>query len=292
MNLAKQAGIADWNTHLLPLESTTQICFIHMFGFASPETRFGQYEKLYPGHKDEDSAGNRLRNNSDEADGPGTSSEMSLGRRSTDAFQRLLPVLIGMNVLLSAALLCVVIVVARRPAPQLRSDVQFVGQAEVPVEMELYRFATGVREKTAFWGAPNATTDAAWSTILDAGLVRLTPEQAAKLSAPTVKSRQDPTSYVGILEVFHQLHCVNILRHRLYNYDPEVQIGDAFHIGHCFEYLRQSVMCLADVNIAPINFNEKTHEYAIHWDTVRQCRNFGKIHRWAMDEAHHESEEV
>lgn len=167
MNLAKQAGIADWNTHLLPLESTTQICFIHMFGFASPETRFGQYEKLYPGHKDEDSAGNRLRNNSDEADGPGTSSEMSLGRRSTDAFQRLLPVLIGMNVLLSAALLCVVIVVARRPAPQLRSDVQFVGQAEVPVEMELYRFATGVREKTAFWGAPNATTDAAWSTILD-----------------------------------------------------------------------------------------------------------------------------
>lgn len=51
-------------------------------------------------------------------------------------------------------------------------------------------------------------------------------------------------------------------------------------------------MCLSDVNIAPINFSERKQEYAIHWDTVRECRNFGKIQQWALDEAHHESEEV
>ncbi|KAI1194125.1 hypothetical protein F5X97DRAFT_327876 [Nemania serpens] len=281
-----------------------------MFGFASTESRFGQYQKLYPGHKDEDSAENRSRNNSDESDAPGTASEMSLGRKSTDTFRLLLPVLIGMNVFLSVALLCVVIIVARRPAQQLRSEVQFIGQAEIPVEIELYRFATGVREKTDFWGAPNATTDAAWGTILNgecphtrpgranyshsflAGLVRLTSEQAGKLSAPTAKSRQDPTSYVGILEVFHQLHCLNILRRRLYSSESGFKPGDAFHTGHCFEYLRQSLMCLSDVNIAPINFSERKQEYAIHWDTVRECRNFGKIQQWALDEAHHESEEV
>lgn len=244
-----------------------------MFGFASTESRFGQYQKLYPGHKDEDSAENRSRNNSDESDAPGTASEMSLGRKSTDTFRLLLPVLIGMNVFLSVALLCVVIIVARRPAQQLRSEVQFIGQAEIPVEIELYRFATGVREKTDFWGAPNATTDAAWGTILNgecphtrpgranyshsflAGLVRLTSEQAGKLSAPTAKSRQDPTSYVGILEVFHQLHCLvccavlatlkhllceisvkltiakNILRRRLYSSESGFKPGDAFHTG-------------------------------------------------------------
>ena len=51
-------------------------------------------------------------------------------------------------------------------------------------------------------------------------------------------------------------------------------------------------MCLADVNIAPIGWSEKKHEYTILWDTVRQCRNFEKIHQWAVDEENHEDEEV
>ena len=62
--------------------------------------------------------------------------------------------------------------------------------------------------------------------------------------------------------------------------------------AHCFEYIRQSLMCLADVNIAPIGWSEKKHEYTILWDTVRQCRNFEKIHQWAVDEEHHEDEAV
>ena len=45
-------------------------------------------------------------------------------------------------------------------------------------------------------------------TSLSAGLVKLTPKQASKLSAPTARSQHDPTSYVGILEVMHQLHCL------------------------------------------------------------------------------------
>ena len=51
-------------------------------------------------------------------------------------------------------------------------------------------------------------------------------------------------------------------------------------------------MCLSDVNIAPISWSERKREYAIHWDTVRQCRNFDKIHQWAVDKEHHEDEVV
>ncbi|KAI5865375.1 hypothetical protein GGS23DRAFT_558957 [Durotheca rogersii] len=269
-----------------------------MSGLGGYKSQRGQYRKIVGEHDDEDCDKANPQDDGDESDGAAIPSgaarvisRTKASHRTTHIYRLLLFALIGFNLLVSIVLLWVIIVLAQR-APHAPADagVQLLGQAEIPVEMELYRFRTGVREKTPFFGAPNASTDAAWDTILDAGLVRLTAAQADKLSAPTARSQQDPTSYVGILEVFHQLHCLNILRKRLYASDPAVQLGDSFHTAHCFDYIRQSLMCLSDVNIAPISWSERKGEYAIHWDTVRQCRNFEGIHKWALDKSHHEVE--
>jgi hypothetical protein len=47
------------------------------------------------------------------------------------------------------------------------------------------------------------------------------------------------------IEVFHQLHCLNFIRHRVYNMTPEDPGGDestSIHIDHCIDYLRQVLM--------------------------------------------------
>lgn len=40
-------------------------------------------------------------------------------------------------------------------------------------------------------------------------------------------------------------------------------------------------MCLSDVNIGPVGFNDTTLTYVAEGDGVKECRNFEKIHTWA-----------
>lgn len=50
------------------------------------------------------------------------------------------------------------------------------------------------------------------------------------------------------------------------------------HIKHCFEYLRQSLMCLADGNLEAIN---STTGIVTGWQSERTCKNFDKLKAWA-----------
>lgn len=52
------------------------------------------------------------------------------------------------------------------------------------------------------------------------------------------------------------------------------------HIRHCFEYLRQSLICLADSNMEEMNY---TTQGVSGWETERTCRNFEQLKSWADD---------
>ena len=142
-----------------------------MFGFGDNQTSRWKYQKL---RKDDEKGTDQvlLPNRSEIFDGAeivsnlGRASSALRTRRGTASFYRPIVVLVGINILLSMILLWVVILVVGKAPHRSEAGVQHLGQAEIPVEMELYRFRTGVREKTHFFGAPNASTDAAWSTIL------------------------------------------------------------------------------------------------------------------------------
>lgn len=141
-----------------------------MFGFGDYKANRWQYQGIHK-HNDEDCDETVSPNGSHAFNGTGVNSNegrnivrMRTSHGTVDFHRPLVLVLVSINVLLSVALLWVVIAVASR---QRDTGVQRAGQAEIPVEMELYRFRTGVREKTPFFGPPNASTDAAWSTILN-----------------------------------------------------------------------------------------------------------------------------
>lgn len=50
------------------------------------------------------------------------------------------------------------------------------------------------------------------------------------------------------------------------------------HVGHCFDYLRQSLLCSADSSLEPtnerVNGNPK-------WGFDKQCRDYEDVRRWA-----------
>jgi len=52
------------------------------------------------------------------------------------------------------------------------------------------------------------------------------------------------------------------------------------HVRHCFEYLRQSLICLADSNLEMMNY---TARGISGWQTERTCRNFDELSDWANE---------
>ncbi|KAH8426256.1 oxidase ustYa family protein [Aspergillus melleus] len=185
---------------------------------------------------------------------------------------------------------------SKTPATTLEQDVarndipviQTLGPADIPVEMEMREFSTGITadRETDFFGEPDEKTNAAWDSLMDVRLIHLNERQAQYLGAPTARQYDSaPGSYVGVLEVFHQIHCLNRIRLAFYT-DLKGEYGEDAdiirqHTYHCFDYLRQSFMCLGDVNIGPVGWNETTKTYIAEGDGVRECRNFDKIHKWA-----------
>ncbi|KAL2827693.1 hypothetical protein BJY01DRAFT_228955 [Aspergillus pseudoustus] len=138
---------------------------------------------------------------------------------------------------------------------------------------------------------PNAETEKAWADIIPAGRGFI---QHPKL-APAVSG----------LTVFHQLHCLHTIIKAYYvatepadpTPHPEVRnsAADAHdnpdlnstgtdtqmepaHVRHCFDYLRQTIMCAADTNIEALEPNTRGTD---GWGQHRVCRDYQTVFDWA-----------
>ncbi|OJJ07031.1 hypothetical protein ASPVEDRAFT_88297 [Aspergillus versicolor CBS 583.65] len=89
----------------------------------------------------------------------------------------------------------------------------------------------------------------------------------------------------SVVAVFHQLHCLYLIRRSYYTSTPDSQ-GKDFdtgidrhpHVGHCFDYLRQSLLCSADSSLEPTNERVNGNP---RWGFDRQCRDYEDVRRWA-----------
>lgn len=103
------------------------------------------------------------------------------------------------------------------------------------------------------------------------------------------------------LAVFHQLHCLDMLRQALYESRPDIveqghneshtadphpdhdvtvdhnHSHDMYHIGHCFDLLRQSLMCKADLTVEVGNLTEGG---VTGFGTEHQCVNWEELMGW------------
>ncbi|ORY18498.1 hypothetical protein BCR34DRAFT_473215 [Clohesyomyces aquaticus] len=114
------------------------------------------------------------------------------------------------------------------------------------------------------------------------------PLNSLKVTDP----RTGETGYRVAFEVFHQLHCLNMLRMATYPdhfsqlaimvSDDDISNARA-HLDNCIETLRMSLMCSADVNV--FTFHEKPGlkgSWPDH-ETHHVCRNFDAIKQWAHE---------
>jgi hypothetical protein len=98
-----------------------------------------------------------------------------------------------------------------------------------------------------------------------------------------------------VMSAFHQLHCLvgpplfpiliirsaNLKKSYLVQAFQSALAADitqevVHHSTHCFDYLRQSIMCAADTSL-----EGKTDEPG--WNSKHVCKDWGEVQKWAND---------
>ncbi|KAF9693206.1 hypothetical protein EKO04_008734 [Ascochyta lentis] len=121
------------------------------------------------------------------------------------------------------------------------------------------------------------------------------PDDAMQVTDPNTGE----TGYRVGVEVFHQLHCLNLLRMSTYpDHYKSISWSDTNdtpekvreHLDHCIEILRINLMCLSDVNVFTFHPTSEPGKQGMggYWpdyESEHVCRNFDHIKDWARANA-------
>ncbi|KAK9790214.1 putative Cyclochlorotine biosynthesis protein O [Seiridium cardinale] len=138
-----------------------------------------------------------------------------------------------------------------------------------------------------FVGDPSPEIDANWEHIT-AGVAIDIKGPEAKTIEGTTYQKPDGSWFLAI-EVFHQLHCLNMIRKTLhieyYGINEPDMHPYRMHIEHCVDALREALMCRAELAPIPMEFNKRYRTARPAFVAAEHtCRNFDKIRDWAASQ--------
>ncbi|KAE9407446.1 hypothetical protein BT96DRAFT_914739 [Gymnopus androsaceus JB14] len=166
------------------------------------------------------------------------------------------------------------------PSPSLTSLVY--SPAHTAFRYEVHQFSASFGSYiTEYQGPPTEALDEKWHDLYRYGISQISGSEAEKLVDKTVPIPGDEDNYIISLEVFHQLHCLNLLRKSLYpdHYPTELFI----HLEHCVDIIRQALLCNVDITPIPWRWSEFGQITVPRMDGSHGCVDFASIQKWAYD---------
>ncbi|KAK0476495.1 hypothetical protein IW261DRAFT_1367875 [Armillaria novae-zelandiae] len=154
--------------------------------------------------------------------------------------------------------------------------------AQEALENEVKVFTVGREEKTIYQGF-DAETDRAWGDLYNHTLLKIPKSQAALLPNKTYPIYGEDGYYLAGLDVFHQLHCLHVIRHALYKDHFDDPHANPEHVSHCVDAIRQSLMCSADISVNVWQWRHELSAVVGYSSQVHSCRNFDKLRDWARE---------
>lgn len=140
----------------------------------------------------------------------------------------------------------------------------------LPTRAEVLQFEQIYAEPPANW------SDQAWADLIPQGKGFVSVEKLRRADVAGTESLglHGETKYC--VSVFHQLHCLYMLRSGFYAAQEGTMPPE--HMKHCFDYLRQTIMCNADGALEPY---KDEHRGVDGYDAMRQCKDYGTLYEFA-----------
>ncbi|KAI0898665.1 hypothetical protein F4806DRAFT_459218 [Annulohypoxylon nitens] len=155
------------------------------------------------------------------------------------------------------------------------------------------KFDAELGEPSIFKGPPSKQLDDAWNKLVDQPMILVNNETLQAFDPTSKPSKGTNGHYYATVEVYHQLHCLDITRKFIWRdhyqhvdtfQDPPEMIWE--HVDHCIDLLRQVLMCNGDVGLIFYTDVGKRQPVA-RVSTMHMCRNFSEITDWVNN---HDSE--
>ncbi|KAJ5751885.1 hypothetical protein N7520_008802 [Penicillium odoratum] len=136
-----------------------------------------------------------------------------------------------------------------------------------------------IEYNSTFGMHPSPESDAAWESLFP----KCNGVNQHEVYAPEASG----------LVVYHNLRCLNTLRgvyyasldgiHTRDMAEEHYHLDSPLHIRHCFDYLRQSLICSADTNLEALPKDFMVNE----WRFTRTCRDLDAVKAWAEENLGH-----
>lgn len=142
---------------------------------------------------------------------------------------------------------------------------------------------------------PNPAADAIWD---EWELTRVYPVSRSEIlkmgSDPSTVAKLENSvwglgddAYAAIFDVYHQVHCLNSLRHIAYGGYYNLSMARAhtikqreIHINHCIDILLQHIQCSGNLDLIPLHWVE-TQQYPFPDMSInKQCVDFDGFTDW------------
>ncbi|KAI2464590.1 hypothetical protein F4781DRAFT_66371 [Annulohypoxylon bovei var. microspora] len=162
------------------------------------------------------------------------------------------------------------------------------------IEYETRRFRGALEHQSVYKGTPNKALDEAWTVLThmnNSGVGGDVIDKIGKSRIAVKYPESQGGKYDVGIEVFHHMHCLNIIRqytYKEYYFKPENRPNSftdsehiiRAHIDHCIEMLREVLLCQGDVGIITYNWVKPWGIYP-DFSTEHKCRKLDKIMEWA-----------
>ncbi|KAJ7820744.1 hypothetical protein B0H14DRAFT_3472044 [Mycena olivaceomarginata] len=149
--------------------------------------------------------------------------------------------------------------------------------AQDAVEYGITTYAIGGDKR--FHVPPSPALDEAWSDLYNFGISQVPKSEASRLPNKTHPIPGDEANYIVELDVFHNLHCLNMIRQGLHKdyYEDAMEID---HLDHCIDWIRQALMCAGDTSVVVWQWDPEQQVTTFQGDVAHTCRNFDKLRDW------------
>ncbi|KAH6675789.1 hypothetical protein B0J14DRAFT_699174 [Halenospora varia] len=141
-------------------------------------------------------------------------------------------------------------------------------------------------QDSPYTGSPSTSTDRAWHDLMSKMTIRVTSQELERGNQSSVELPDG--GHMAWLGVFHEMHCVKMLRQWKYrdHYYPNITSQEeshkSLHADHCLEMLRASAMCHADRSLTtfkwtrhqkPMLDTKRPQHICVNWDFLMSSVN-------------------
>ncbi|KAK5942580.1 hypothetical protein PMZ80_005145 [Knufia obscura] len=155
-------------------------------------------------------------------------------------------------------------------------------------------FSSGFGDEVTEYMGNSTAADEAWLNLYPRTVVKVPKYQADQLVNKTIPIAGDEEHFPVLISVFHELHCLDSIRHLYFGHktglDPDPKINSAVlaphHIDHCFDSLRQTLMCGADITPVPYQWVPSMGKALGSLGVPHTCRDYDALLEWAMRPEH------